>query len=134
MPVAHVQGYFYWWVIVSMVWGLIAACIAIVLPVWEVGLLNPLPEKICKLLSGCVFGMVPWASGLCPCIIPGLSACAPVRIACLARLMRSFSGCVRAGKGNHLAHHCAPGDMSGRYTSGRVPQKGRFPPLTAITT
>ncbi|CAL5219522.1 g1369 [Coccomyxa viridis] len=29
------RGYFYWWVIVSMVWGLIAACIAIVLPVWE---------------------------------------------------------------------------------------------------
>ena len=32
----HVQGYFYWWVIVSMVWGLIAAFIAIVMPVWEV--------------------------------------------------------------------------------------------------
>lgn len=32
----HVQGYFYWWVIVSMVWGLVAAFIAIVMPVWEV--------------------------------------------------------------------------------------------------
>ena len=31
----HVQGYFYWWVIVSMVWGIIAAFIAIVMPVWE---------------------------------------------------------------------------------------------------
>ena len=35
-PIARVQGYFWWWVIVSMVWGLIAACIAIILPVWEV--------------------------------------------------------------------------------------------------
>ena len=29
-------GYFYWWVIVSISWGLIASVIAIVLPVWEV--------------------------------------------------------------------------------------------------
>ena len=33
-------GYFYWWVIVSISWGLIASVIAIVLPVWEVRLIS----------------------------------------------------------------------------------------------
>lgn len=37
------QGYFYLWVIVSIVWGLVASCIAVVMPVWEVNLLCPAP-------------------------------------------------------------------------------------------
>ena len=35
-------GYFYWWVIVSISWGLIASVIAIVLPVWEVRMIPAL--------------------------------------------------------------------------------------------
>ena len=35
-------GYFYWWVIVSISWGLIASVIAIVLPVWEVSMIPAL--------------------------------------------------------------------------------------------
>ena len=40
---SHVSaGYFYWWVIVSISWGLIASVIAIVLPVWEVRMIPAL--------------------------------------------------------------------------------------------
>lgn len=62
-PLPHVQGYFYWWVIVSIVWGLIAACIAIVMPVWEV---RPRVRCLhtCLMLSmsvlGSPLGLVAW--------------------------------------------------------------------------
>ena len=35
------KGYFGFWVVVSIIWGLLAAVVAIVLPVWEV---NPIPS------------------------------------------------------------------------------------------
>ena len=31
------KGYFAFWVVISIVWGLLAAVVAIVMPVWEVG-------------------------------------------------------------------------------------------------
>lgn len=101
----HVQGYFYWWVIVSMVWGIIAAFIAIVMPVWEASA---------------------WRHHLCAEFPHEPHACMPRMLiqqdpepkTCL---VYELCESVCAGKGHNWQHHRAHAHLPVRSPLGRVP-------------
>ena len=103
----HVQGYFYWWVIVSMVWGLIAAFIAIVMPVWEVRPVATTCVQIflVRLMHACL-------------------VCSFNRALEPRNMVYNLCESVRAGKGHNRPHHHAHAHLPVCSPLGRVPEEG----------